>query len=154
MQEGREFMEERTLIIFKPDTIQRRLLGQLFSRFEQLGLTLVAVKMIHFTDELCRIHYQHLIGKDFFEGIVDYMTSGPCLAMVLAGNRAVAAVRHIVGATDPLEALPGTIRGDYALSCPENLVHASGSTAEAEEEIRRFFTEEELPVFHYQKVNC
>lgn len=135
---------EKTLVIFKPDTLRRKLLGEIISRFERLGLNLLAMKMIRFTEDLCRVHYRHLKDKEFFPEIVSYMTSGPSLAAVFAGPRAVAIVRHIVGATDPLEAAPGTIRADYALSHRQNLIHASGTPAEAEEEIARFFDEGEL----------
>lgn len=136
--------KERTLIIFKPDALQRKLMGEILNRFERLGLDLLLMKTVFFTEDLCREHYKHLVDKKFFPEIVAYMTSGPTVAAILSGENAVAAVRHILGATNPLEAAPGTIRGDYALTSGANLVHASGSPEEANEEIVRFFKEEEL----------
>jgi nucleoside-diphosphate kinase len=132
-------MNEKTLVILKPDALRRKLVGEIISRFERLGLDLVAVKMITFTEELCREHYAHLAGEEFFPKIVEYMTSGPSLVMVLSGPRAVAFIRRLVGATDPLEAGPGTIRGDLAVSPRKNLIHASSSPEEAAVEIARFF---------------
>lgn len=137
-------MHETTLVILKPDALRRKLVGEIFSRFERHGLELTAAKMIHFTAELCRVHYAHLAKEEFFPRIVEYMTSGPSLVMIFTGLRAVAIVRRMVGATDPLEAAPGTIRGDLALSYRQNLIHASGSPEEATVETARFFTPEEI----------
>lgn len=130
---------EQTLVIFKPDAVRRRLVGEIMNRFERVGLELTALKMIRFTEDLCRDHYRHLVEKSFFPEIVSYMTSGPSIVGILSGYRAVAVVRHLVGATDPLEAAPGTIRADYALSNQENMVHASATVPEAQVEIARFF---------------
>jgi nucleoside-diphosphate kinase len=135
-------MSEKTLVILKPDALRRKLVGEILSRFERLGLDLVAAKTVTFTEELCREHYAHLAREEFFPKIVEYITSGPCLVAVLSGPRAVAFVRRLVGATDPLEAGPGTIRGDLAVCSRMNLVHASGSPEEAAAEIARFFGEE------------
>lgn len=132
-------MNEKTLVILKPDALRRKLVGEILSRFERLGLDLLAVKMITFTGELCRKHYAHLAEEEFFPKIVKYMTSGPSLVMVFGGPRAVGFVRRMVGTTDPLEAAPGTIRGDLAVSSRKNLIHASGSPEEAAAEIARFF---------------
>lgn len=133
---------EQTLVIFKPDALRRKLVGEIMNRFERVGLELTALKMIRFTEELCRDHYQHLVEKSFFPELVRYMTSGPSIVGVLSGYRAVAVVRHLVGSTDPLEAAPGTIRADYALSNQENVVHASATIPEAQVEIARFFGSE------------
>lgn len=136
--------DETTLVILKPDALRRKLAGEIISRFERRGLDLVAAKMIRFTAELCRVHYAHLANEDFFPQIVAYMTSGPSLVLLFRGPRAVAVVRRMVGATDPLEAATGTIRGNLALSCRQNLVHASASPEEAAVETARFFTSGEI----------
>lgn len=130
---------ENTLVIFKPDALRRKLAGEIMARFDRVGLELSDIKLIQFTEELCRIHYQHLVEKSFFPQIVEYMTSGPCIVVVYSGERVVEIVRHLVGATDPLEATPGTIRADYALSNRENIIHASATVPEAQVEISRFF---------------
>jgi|SRR5690554_440972 len=131
---------EDTLVIFKPDALRRKLVGEIMTRFDRVGLELSNIKLIHFTEELCRIHYEHLVEKSFFPQIVEYMTSGPSIVGIYSGERVVEIVRHLVGATDPLQAAPGTIRADYALSNRENIIHASATVPEAELEISRFFS--------------
>ena len=132
-------MDERTLVILKPDAVRRRLVGEIVGRFEKKGLELKAVKMFRFDEALCRAHYAHLTDKDFFPLLLDYITSGPCVAMIWAGPDAVSKVRAMIGPTDSLRAAPGTIRGDYGLNGRENVIHASDSVTGAEEEIQRFF---------------
>ena len=151
---------ERTLIIFKPDAIQRGLIGEVFARFEKVGLKLVGAKMIKPTYDQFYYHYENIgkvvsrRGKEVFDMTLSMMENGPVLAMVLEGVEAAGLVRKMVGATEPKSALPGTIRGDYShmsyahadankVGIP-NLIHASGDAAEAKEEIAHWFSEAEL----------
>lgn len=143
--------EERTLILLKPDALQRSLLGEVIHRFERKGLRIVGLKMIQLNDALVEEHYGHLKDKPFFAGIKTYIKSSPIVAMVLPGIGAVNAVRIIVGPTKGYEALAGTIRGDFSMSTQSNLVHASDSLETAGKEIKRFFKEEEL--FDYKKID-
>jgi nucleoside-diphosphate kinase len=135
---------ERTLVLIKPDAIQRRLAGEVFSRLERKGLRLVGVRMLVMTDNLLREHYEHLITQPFFKGIAEFMKCGPLLATCWEGLDAVATVRMLCGITKAREAAPGTIRGDFAMSIQANLVHASDSVETAVIEVRRFFSEGEL----------
>ncbi len=135
---------ERTFVMIKPDGVIRELVGEIITRFERKGLKIVAMKMTKLDDPILDVHYSHLKDKPFFPGIKDFMKSGPVVAMVLEGENAVSEVRKIVGATRPWEAAPGTIRGDMAIALPANLIHASDSLENAEEEIRRFFNENEI----------
>ena len=130
---------ERTLILLKPDTIERQLVGTVLSRFEQRGFKIVAMQMLQFTPELARKHYADHTEKPFYPGLETYITSGPVVAAILEGTEAVSVVRQMIGPTNGLEAPSGTIRGDFALSSSRNLVHASDSTAAAEREIAIFF---------------
>ena len=130
---------ERTLILLKPDTVERQLIGTILSRFEQKGLKIVAMRMLQFTPELSRRHYADHVGKPFYPGLEDYITSGPVAAAILEGMDAVAIVRRMIGPTDGAEAPAGTIRGDFAMNSQRNLVHASDSPAAAEREISIFF---------------
>jgi len=139
---------EKTLIIFKPDAIQRNLVGEIISRFEKKGLKIVGMKMMELDDLLLDEHYAHHKDKPFFGNLKRFMKSSPVLLTVLEGADVVKAVRIIVGSTRPIEADSGTIRGDLAMT-NWNLVHASDSLETAEVEIKRFFTEEEL--FNYSK---
>lgn len=139
---------ERTLIIFKPDALQRNLVGQIISRFEKKGLKIVGMKMMELDDLKLEEHYAHHKDKPFFEDIKKFMKSSPVLLMVLAGPQVVEAVRLLVGSTKGIEADSGTIRGDLAMT-NKNLVHASDSVETAEAEIYRFFNEDEL--FDYRK---
>ena len=130
---------ERTLILLKPDTVERQLVGAVLSRFEQKGLKIAAMRMLQFTPELARKHYADHIGKPFYPGLETYITSGPVVAAILEGTEAVSVVRRMIGPTNGIEAPSGTIRGDFALSSRQNLVHASDSTTAAEREISIFF---------------
>jgi len=144
---------ERSLIILKPDTIQRGLIAQAIGRFENKGLKIVGMKMIRITRELAERHYAEHRGKDFFDDVVDYITSGPVIVMVLEGPSAVAVVRQMLGATDGRKALPGTIRGDFAISVRYNLVHGSDSLESAGREIELFFTPGELLSYDREVLN-
>ena len=137
-------MSERTLVLLKPDTIQRRIAGRVLTRLEDTGLKIVAMKMIQLDDEILNRHYAHLTDKPFFAGIRDFMKSAPIIALVLEGEGAVEVTRKVVGATKPWEADSGTIRGDMAIGLPANLIHASDSPENAEIEIKRFFREDEI----------
>ncbi len=135
---------ERTLVLIKPDGVRRRLIGEIISRFEKKGLKIKALKMLWLTREKAEEFYSVHKGKPFFESLIEFMTSGPIIAMVLEGDKAISVVRLMIGPTDGREAPPGTIRGDYALSKSENVVHASDSPESAEREIRVIFSEEEI----------
>ena len=133
---------ERTLILLKPDTVERQLVGTILHRFEQKGLKIVAMRMLHFTPELARRHYADHVDKPFYPGLETYITSGPVVAAILEGTEAVAVVRRMIGPTNGVEAPAGTIRGDFALSGQRNLVHASDSPAAADREMAIFFGNE------------
>lgn len=135
---------ERTLVLAKPDAVARGLVGEIISRLERKGLKLVAMKMVWMDKEMAERHYEVHRGKAFFEGLVEYITSLPIVAMVWEGPSAVSNVRAVMGATDPAKASPGTIRGDLALDISNNLVHGSDSVASAEKEIALFFKPSEL----------
>lgn len=135
---------ERTLILLKPCTVQRRLIGEIINRIERKGLRIVGLKMMQLTDELLNEHYSHLADRPFFKFVKDSMMAAPVVAMCVEGCEAVEAVRTITGATNGRKAAPGTIRGDYSMSGQENIVHASDSTENAAIEIKRFFKPEEL----------
>jgi nucleoside-diphosphate kinase len=141
---------ERTLVLIKPDAIQRDLVGDVISRFERKGLRLVGIKMMTLADELLNEHYSHLAGRDFFAEIKTFMRSTPVIACVWEGVDSVNTVRLLCGITKAREAEPGTIRGELAMSVQANLVHASDSLETAAVEIERFFTSEEL--FDYEDV--
>lgn len=130
---------ERTLILVKPDGVSRGLVGEIVSRFERHGFVIEAIASRHMTPDMVREHYAHLIDRPFFHEITSYMTSGPVIAIVMQAPNAVEVARQIVGATDPAQAAPGTIRGDLATSIRHNLVHASDSKEAAAAEIGRFF---------------
>lgn len=140
---------ERTLIIIKPDAMQRGLAGEILARLERRGLHFAGLKMIHMTPELAARHYAEHVGKPFYEGLVRYITSCPVLVAALEGPGAIPAVRQSMGSTKPLEAAPGTIRGDLALTVANNLVHGSDSADSAERELNLFFRQQEL--FDYQR---
>ncbi|MCL4459328.1 MAG: nucleoside-diphosphate kinase [Chloroflexi bacterium] len=135
---------ERTLVIIKPDGVQRGLIGPILGRFEQRGLRIVALKMMSIDRALAERHYAVHRGKFFFENLVDYISSSPIVGAIVEGPQAVQVVRTMVGATRPHEAMPGTIRGDYAVAGLRNLIHASDSIETAQEEIALFFAEEEI----------
>ncbi|MGH3530915.1 MAG: nucleoside-diphosphate kinase [Mycobacterium sp.] len=133
-------MTERTLLLIKPDGVERRLVGEIIGRIERKGLTVAALEMRKIGDDLARRHYAEHDGKPFFASLLEFITSGPLLAAIVEGPRAVAAVRQLAGATDPVEqAAPGTIRGDFALETQFNLVHGSDSPESAEREIALWF---------------
>ncbi|MBN1764684.1 MAG: nucleoside-diphosphate kinase [Sedimentisphaerales bacterium] len=135
---------ERTLIILKPDAVQRQLMGAIISRFEQKGLQIVGAKFMQISRELAERHYAAHKGKDFFEPTVNYIISGPVLVMVLQAKGAIAIARKLMGTTFGFDAEPGTIRGDFGLSSRFNLVHGSDSPESAEAEINLYFSDEEL----------
>ena len=130
--------------MMKPDAVQRRLMGKVLSRFEEKGLQIVAVKLIQIDEELAKTHYVEHVDKPFFPGLVEYITSSPSLAMVIEGEEAISTIRKLVGATNPLEADLGTIRGDFGMDTGRNIIHASDSPASAEREIGLFFNEDEI----------
>jgi nucleoside-diphosphate kinase len=130
---------ERTLVLIKPDAMQRALAGEILARFEQRGLQVVAGKLLTVDRPLAEEHYAEHAEKPFFGELVEFIASAPTLALVLEGEGAIAVVRTTIGATNPAEAAPGTIRGDLALSMPDNLVHGSDSAESAEREIALWF---------------
>ncbi len=132
---------ERTLILIKPDAFARGLTGEIIARFERKGLRLAALKQMTMNRELAERHYAEHEGKPFFEELVSFITSGPLVAMVLEGEQAVAAARQVIGATNPIEANTGSIRGDYAIAVGQNMVHGSDSPESAVREVGLFFPE-------------
>lgn len=130
---------ERTLILVKPDAFHRGLTGEIIARFERKGLRLVALQLMTLDRQLAARHYAEHQGKPFYDELVSFITSGPLVAMVLQGDHAVAAARQVIGATDPLQATPGSIRGEFALEVGQNMVHGSDSDASAEREVGLFF---------------
>jgi nucleoside-diphosphate kinase len=132
---------ERTLILIKPDAVERNLIGEVISRIERKGLRVIAMDLRTIDRETAETHYAEHVGKPFFGAVVDFVTSAPLVALVAEGERAIEAFRGLAGATDPVKALPGTIRGDYALEVGQNMVHGSDSSEAAEREIKIFFPE-------------
>src|SRR5438309_11810262 len=132
---------ERTLILVKPDAFARGLSGEIIARFERKGLRIVALKHMTMSRDLAGRHYAEHEGKPFFGELVDFITSGPLVAIVLEGEQAVAAARQVIGATNPIEAAPGSIRGDFAIETGQNLVHGSDSPESARREAKLFFPE-------------
>jgi nucleoside-diphosphate kinase len=137
-------MTERTLVFVKPEGVRRGLVGEIIGRFEREGLKLRALKMLTLSRELAEKHYSVHQDKPFYKGLIEHITSGPVVALVLEGDDAVRRVRRMMGATSPAEAEPGTIRGDLAESTQLNLVHGSDSPETARTEIAHFFTQDEL----------
>jgi nucleoside-diphosphate kinase len=135
---------QRTLVLIKPDGVQRGLIGEILGRLERRGLKLIALKMMRLPREQASRHYAEHQGKPFYEGLLGFITSGPIVAMIWEGREAVTVVRSLMGSTDPLKALPGTIRGDLALDLGMNLIHGSDSPARAEAEMALFFSAAEL----------
>ncbi|MDP2965640.1 MAG: nucleoside-diphosphate kinase [Pelolinea sp.] len=135
---------QRTLVLIKPDGVQRGLVGEIISRLEKRGLMLIAMNFRQVTKEFAETHYGAHIGKPFYNGLVKYITSAPLIAMVWEGTEAIKAVRQTVGATNPLESAPGTIRHDLALLTSRNLIHASDSVETAEKEIQMWFKKDEI----------
>jgi nucleoside-diphosphate kinase len=132
---------ERTLILVKPDAFARNLTGEIIARFERKGLRLVALQQLTMTRETAERHYAEHEGKPFFEELVAFITSGPLVAMALEGEHAVVAARQVIGATNPIEASPGSIRGDYAVEVGQNMVHGSDSPESGVRELGLFFPE-------------
>jgi nucleoside-diphosphate kinase len=132
---------DRTLILVKPDAFARGLTGEIIARFERKGLEIVAMQHMTMAEEEAKQHYAEHEGKPFFDELVEFITSGPLVAMVLGGEQAVAAARQVIGATNPIEAAPGSIRGDFAIAVGQNMVHGSDSPESAEREAKLFFPE-------------
>jgi nucleoside-diphosphate kinase len=138
---------ERTLIIVKPDGVHRGLIGRVLARLEDRGLRIVALKMMQVDDALAREHYRDLSEKDFFEKLIAYITSSPVVVGALEGPKAIQVTRETVGKTNPVEAAPGTIRGDFGLMVGRNLIHASDGTESAEREVNLFFSSSEIMAY-------
>ena len=137
-------MPERTLVLVKPDAVRRALAGEILSRFERRGLVIRAARLVRVSRDLAERHYEEHAEKPFFGELVEFITSAPTLALVLEGESAVSVVRTTMGATNPVDAAPGTIRGDLALAMPDNLVHGSDGPESAEREIALWFSDGEL----------
>lgn len=135
---------ERSLILLKPDCVERRLIGQIIARLEDKGLVIVALKMIQVDQELARRHYQDHLQQDWYPELEQFIMSGPVVAMVVQGYGAISVVRKLAGATNGRDAEPGTIRGDYSVSRQKNLIHASDGEESAKREVGLFFTEDEI----------
>ena len=135
---------EQTFVAIKPDAVQRGLIGEVIQRFEKKGFKIIAMKMIHVDKELAEKHYAEHVGKPFYENLIQFITSGPIVAMVLQGVNVVTLVRKMMGATNPQDAEAGTIRADYAQITERNIVHGSDSLDSARREIALYFTDEEL----------
>lgn len=140
-------MNERTFVLIKPDGVQRGLIGSVVSRFESKGLKIVAMRMLRLDREIMEKYYKEHIGKEFFEDLASFVTSGPVVAMVVEGPMAVSVVRGMVGVTDSRIAASGTIRGDFGVSKQMNIIHASDSKESADREIPIFFADEEIQDF-------
>ena len=136
---------ERTLILLKPDALERRLVGELIGRLERKGLTIIAMKLMRIKHSQAEEHYAEHRQKPFFAELIGFITRGPVVALVTEGPQAVRVVRQMMGATNPFEAAPGTVRGDFGLELTANLVHGSDSLESARREIARFFSPAELP---------
>lgn len=141
---------ERTFLMIKPDAVQRNLIGEIVSRIERKGLKMVGGKFLIASKNLVEEHYAEHKGKPFYDKLVSFLTSGPVFAMVIEGEDAVAVSRHIIGKTNPTEATPGSIRGDYGLTLGRNIIHGSDSVESAQREINLWFKEEEI--FDYKAV--
>ena len=135
---------QRTLVLIKPDAVQRGLSGEIIARIERRGLKIAGMKMLHVTPELANRHYGAHVGKPFFESLVNFITSSPLIAIAVEGENAVDVVRTTMGATNPVDATPGTIRGDFGLTIGMNLIHGSDSPESAETELALFFGEGEI----------
>jgi len=135
---------EKSLVLIKPDAMQRKLAGTIIARLEKQGLRLVAAKMLHMDKALAQHHYAVHVDKPFFNNLVNYITSAPIIALAFEGERAIEVIRKIMGATDPAKAEAGTIRGDFGIDIERNTVHSSDAVETAEEEIKLFFSEKEI----------
>jgi len=137
-------MKERTFIALKPDAVRRKLIGKIIERFENRGFEIIAMKMVKLDRKMAEKWYEEHKGKEFFERLINFTTSGRMVVMVVEGENAISVVRKMIGKTNPAEAEPGTIRGDFALTTPNNVIHASDSKESAEREIKLFFKEDEI----------
>lgn len=135
---------ERTYVMIKPDGVQRNLVGEIIGRIEAKGYKIVAMKFLRLTKAMAEEHYREHVGKPFYPGLIEYITSGPVVAMVLEGKNVVKGMRTLMGATNPLEAAPGTIRGDFGLDVGRNVIHGADSVESAAREIAIYFKPEEL----------
>ena len=135
---------EQTLVLVKPDGVERRLIGEIISRFEKRGLIIKGLKILVLTEKQAQEHYAEHQGKSFFNNLVRFITSGPVVAMVLQGENAISVTRMMMGTTNPVESLPGTIRGDFATQMSHNVIHGSDSLASARREIAIYFTSQEM----------
>jgi nucleoside-diphosphate kinase len=135
---------ENTLVLVKPDGVKKAVTGEIIRRFEQRGLQIIALKMLRLSAEKAKIHYEEHKEKTFFGELVDFITSGPIVAMVVRGEKAIKVVRTMMGTTNPVEAAPGTIRGDFALSMAQNIIHGSDSELSAIREIKIYFQDDEI----------
>ncbi len=135
---------EKTLLLLKPDAVVKGVCGQIIDRFEKRGFEIAAIKMVQLTRKQAEIHYSEHTDKPFFQELVDFITSSPLIAMVIAGENAIKVSRIMMGSTNPIDAAAGTIRGDFALNIRKNIIHGSDSLISAEREIKNFFTEKEL----------
>jgi nucleoside-diphosphate kinase len=142
--------KQQTLVLLKPDALQRDLLGEIVSRFERKGMKIVAMKFIRLSEALLDEHYSHLSDKPFFASLKKFMQQTPVVGIILEGYDAIAEVRKIIGSTNPREADAGTIRADLSMNVPSNLIHASDGVEAATAEIKRFFTDDEI--FDYEKI--
>lgn len=142
---------QTTFLMVKPDGVQRGLIGEVVSRLEKRGLRIIAMKMLKLDREKAEEHYAEHEGKDFYEPLMDYITSGPVVAMAVKGDSAISMVRDMVGETDPKEANPGTIRGDYGIEISRNIVHAADSKESAKRELAIFFDESDYQ--DYRKID-
>jgi len=141
-------LTERTLVFLKPEAILMRLMGEIIGRIEKRGLTIVAMRLLQLTPKQAERIYEVHKGKTFYEPLIGHVTSGPVLAMVVEGPNAVSIIRNMIGKTDPLEAQPGTIRGDFAVNVQKNIIHASDSLENARKEIVIFFKADEILDYH------
>ena len=146
-----DLKHEKSLIIIKPDAVQRNLIGEIINRFERKGLKIIGMKMMSIEDVTLEEHYAHIKDKPFFPGIRDFMKACPVIVMAVEGINTISSIRLLVGPTKAWEANAGTIRGDFSLSTQSNIVHASDSIENGEIEIKRFFEEKEI--FNYQKID-
>lgn len=135
---------QKTLVLVKPDGVQKNLIGEIISRFEARGLNVAALKLMKISEEQAKTHYAEHAERPFFGELVEFITSGPVAAMVISGENAIKAVRGMMGATNPLDSVPGSIRGDFALTIGENIVHGSDSEESAAREIKTFFDASEI----------
>ena len=139
---------ETTLILVKPDGVQRGLVGEVIGRLERKGLKIAGLKMVHVSEELANKHYGEHVGKPFFNSLVSFITSSPLIALAVEGENAVEVSRNLMGATNPKEAAPGTIRGDYGLTIGMNIIHGSDSLESAERELAIFFESSEILAYN------